>query len=91
MRYLVTGSKGSIGKHLVRRLLEQGHSVVGIDNFSRSSPEREFVVDDGDKYQFWNSDIRKMPVGHPTFNDIDSCIHLAAINGTDNFTSAQKK
>lgn len=34
MKYLVTGTAGFIGFHLARRLLEEGHSVVGFDNFS---------------------------------------------------------
>lgn len=34
MRILVTGSAGFIGFHLARRLLEEGHEVVGIDGFT---------------------------------------------------------
>ncbi len=34
MRFLVTGSAGFIGFHLCRRLLQDGHEVVGVDNFS---------------------------------------------------------
>ena len=34
MQFLITGTAGFIGFHLARRLLEDGHQVVGVDNFS---------------------------------------------------------
>ena len=34
MRFLITGTAGFIGFHLARRLLEAGHVVAGVDNFS---------------------------------------------------------
>ena len=34
MKFLVTGVAGFIGFHLARRLVEQGHEVVGIDNLN---------------------------------------------------------
>ncbi|MDX9981598.1 MAG: NAD-dependent epimerase/dehydratase family protein, partial [Lentisphaeria bacterium] len=38
MRVLVTGTAGFIGFHLARRLLAEGHEVVGIDNFNDYYP-----------------------------------------------------
>ena len=33
MKFLVTGCAGFIGSHLCEKLINNGHSVVGIDNF----------------------------------------------------------
>jgi len=34
LKYLVTGAAGFIGFHLSKRLLEEGHTVIGIDNLN---------------------------------------------------------
>ena len=39
MRCFVTGCAGFIGSNLVDRLLQDGHEVIGYDNFSTSQPE----------------------------------------------------
>jgi dTDP-glucose 4,6-dehydratase len=39
MRVLVTGAAGFLGSHLTDRLLADGHSVLGVDNFATGDPE----------------------------------------------------
>ena len=34
MKALVTGIAGFIGSHTAERLLDQGHEVIGVDNFN---------------------------------------------------------
>ena len=34
LKYLVTGAAGFIGMYTVKRLLRQGHQVVGLDNLN---------------------------------------------------------
>lgn len=39
MRILITGAAGFLGSHLCDRLLSEGHTVVGMDNFITGSPD----------------------------------------------------
>ena len=41
MKILVTGAAGFIGGYLVEELLQAGHHVVGLDNFSKYGPLRQ--------------------------------------------------
>jgi UDP-glucose 4-epimerase len=56
MKILITGVAGFIGSNLAKRLLQRGHSVVGIDNlsygllrnieFAKNNPNFEFIMGD---------------------------------------------
>ena len=57
MRVLVTGSAGFIAGYLVQELLDQGHSVVGVDNYSKYGPVEKSYQDDSG-YTFVEGDAR---------------------------------
>jgi len=57
MRVLVTGTAGFLGSHLTDRLLGEGHSVVGIDNFSTGDAENLAHLSNEPRFQFEERDI----------------------------------
>ena len=74
MRYLVTGGAGFIGSNLVRSLLEKGHSVLCLDDFSTG---RKKNIDDlfkNSKFEFVEHDLTR-----PFFPEkIDAIFNLAS-------------
>ncbi|HYD31880.1 MAG TPA: NAD-dependent epimerase/dehydratase family protein [Azospirillaceae bacterium] len=81
--YLVTGGAGFIGAALVRRLLEQGHTVRVLDNGSRGSVTR--LVGVMDDIEFHNADVRCTEAVIKAARGMECILHLAAVNGTQNF------
>ena len=82
-RYLVTGGSGFIGSALVKKLLNEGHSVRVFDNNSRGNLRRlESVID---QIEFVEGDIRDLAQVEDACKDIDSVCHLAFVNGTKFF------
>jgi dTDP-glucose 4,6-dehydratase len=57
MRILVTGASGFLGSHLTDRLLSEGHSVLGVDNFSTGDPENIAHLRNESRFQFEERDI----------------------------------
>jgi dTDP-glucose 4,6-dehydratase len=57
MRILISGGAGFIGSHLTDLLLEQGHSVVAVDNFITGKPQNIAHLRGHDRYQFIQHDI----------------------------------
>ena len=55
MNVLVTGGSGFIGCHLVKNLLNEGHAVTVIDNFSTG--RKENLSDSLDKIKLIEADI----------------------------------
>lgn len=56
-RILVTGAAGFLGSNLTDRLLAEGHSVVGVDNYCTSVHENIAHLDGNAKFVFHERDI----------------------------------
>lgn len=54
---LVTGAAGFIGSHLTDRLLEQGQTVIGIDNLSRGTRDNLQTSLDKPAFHFFEADL----------------------------------
>src|SRR5580704_17199404 len=54
-KVLVTGSAGFIGGYVIQELLDQGHTVVGVDNFSKYGPVKH-SFDDHPNHHFVEGD-----------------------------------
>jgi dTDP-glucose 4,6-dehydratase len=56
-RILVTGAAGFLGSNLTDRLLAEGHSVIGVDNYCTSTHENIAHLDANPKFEFLERDI----------------------------------
>ena len=82
-KIVVTGGGGFIGSHLVRKLVHTGASVTVIDNMTRGDSNR--LSDVAQDISILNVDIRDEPAVTSALKGTDVVMHLAAINGTENF------
>ena len=78
MKTLVSGGAGFIGSHLVELLLEQGHSVVVIDNFSTGRPQNLAHLESAPGLRIFECDIAVDELT-PALYGIDWVFHLAGL------------
>ena len=88
MNILITGAAGFIGSHLAERLVQQGHNIIGLDNFDpfydRSVKESNLAaLRNSSNFQLVEGDIRNAEQvdGVLTQANIEMIIHLAAKAG----------
>lgn len=83
MNVLVTGGAGYIGSHTTIELLDAGHDVIIVDNFSNSSPivlDRIKLISQRE-FKFYEVDITDREKLEVVFeeHEIDAVIHFAAL------------
>ena len=87
MRVLITGAAGFIGFHLARRLLDQGHTVVGLDNLNdyyavKLKQDRIAQLADRKDFRFVHGDLADMATLRQLFEEpFSHVVNLAAQAG----------
>src|SRR5215510_14254217 len=80
MKILVTGASGFICGYLVEELLNSGHSVVGLDNYSKyGMVERSYDRDA--RYTFVRGDAKDADLLRTLLKDCDHFVAAAAMIG----------
>jgi nucleoside-diphosphate-sugar epimerase len=77
---MVTGSAGFIGGYVVEELLRRGHTVVGVDNYSKYGPVSH-SYDSDPRYTFVEGDARSVTLLGDLLMDCDHFIAGAAMIG----------
>lgn len=77
MRVLVTGGAGFIGSHLVRALLDAGHDVRVLDNFSTGT--RQNLAPVLDAIELVEGDLRSYERVHTAVRGVELVSHQAAL------------
>lgn len=77
-KIVVTGVAGFLGSHLLDKLLNLGHEVVGVDNFSMGSQGNIAKHFNNESFKFFQSDVTEPSTFHSLGEDFDCLVHLAA-------------
>ena len=72
-RILITGVAGFLGSHLSEKLIEQGHSIVGIDNMIGGYKDNVLK-----EVEFHNVDCCDFPKIKKIMKNVDIVYHCAA-------------
>jgi len=77
MKTIITGGAGFIGSHLVDRLLEMGHNIVVLDNYSTGRKENLSHIDE--RIKLVECDLSVKGDWTKEFKNVDWVFHLASL------------
>src|SRR5947209_1489724 len=80
MKIVVTGAAGFIGGYLVEELLQAGHEVVGLDNFSKYGPVQQSSLQHP-QYRFVQGDAKDVVLLTELLRDADQVVAGASMIG----------
>ncbi len=75
MRILITGAAGFLGSHLCEKLLNNGHSVIGMDNFLTGDPQNLAHLTTNENFSFIRHDVSNF-IFVP--GKLDAVLHFAS-------------
>ena len=81
-KYLITGAAGFIGSNLVEELINNNHTVIGLDNLSTGQRQNIDSIKNHEKkenFTFIEGDIRDLSVCQNACKEVDYVLHQAAL------------
>jgi UDP-glucose 4-epimerase len=87
MKILITGGGGFIGSHLAERLIQEGHQITVLDNFSTGRRENISSLLNLNTFKLIEGSILDMPLLSDLIKQNDYIFHLAAAVGVFNIVS----
>ena len=87
MKFLVTGGSGFVGSHLCERLVNDGHEVIALDDFSTGRELNLDALSESKNFTKISGSILDLSELKALVSGVDYVFHLAAAVGVFNIVN----